>query len=288
MFMRATATRRHCSVLATIVAFAVIVHGAEAAASTATASPSTVVVRSGETLSGIAARFGVSISALAAANGIANPNFVFAGQVLQIPGAQAQGAGPYTVRRGDTLAAIGRANGVAVADLVRANGIKDPNHIVIGATLVIPGAASGSAAKIGELPEKLVANPDRLALRESFEQWAATYGVPADLLEALAWMESGWQNRVVSSTGARGIGQLMPATVDVACGLIGVRLDPGVPDDNIRMSARFLRYLLDSTGDPATALAAYYQGLASVQRSGPYPGTVQYVNAILALRSRFA
>ena len=64
------------------------------------------------------------------------------------------------------------------------------------------------------MPAKLLAHPERLALRPTFVKWAAHYGVPADLLQAMCWVESGWQSGVVSRSGAIGIGQLQPATVD--------------------------------------------------------------------------
>src|SRR5262245_39346989 len=51
------------------------------------ASSSTVyTVRAGDTLTGIAQRFGVTVDALQRANGITNPNLIFAGQTLTIPG----------------------------------------------------------------------------------------------------------------------------------------------------------------------------------------------------------
>ena len=102
-------------------------------------------------------------------------------------------------------------------------------------------------------------------------------------------MESGWQSSVVSPSGAIGIGQLLPATAAfVAAALIGVPLDPNVPDDNIRMSARFLSYLLGLTGgDVSQALAGYYQGLTSVRRDGMKATTAAYVTVVLALEARF-
>jgi soluble lytic murein transglycosylase-like protein len=121
-----------------------------------------------------------------------------------------------------------------------------------------------------------------------FDIWAARYGVPPDLLKATTWLESGWQSDVVSSTGAVGIGQLMPVTVDMLNDLMGTDLSPWVPADNIRLSARNLRFLLDYTGgDTAHALAGYYQGLGSVDRNGLYPSTLAYINGVLELRSRF-
>jgi soluble lytic murein transglycosylase-like protein len=107
---------------------------------------------------------------------------------------------------------------------------------------------------------------------------------------ATTWMESGWQNRVVSRTGAAGIGQLMPDTARfVREILIGVpSLDVKDPEHNIRMSARYLRWLLDrSGGDQAKALAAYYQGPRSVETRGMYADTVAYVRTVQAIQQVF-
>ena len=148
--------------------------------------------------------------------------------------------------------------------------------------------SGGRCRPVGWLPAKLLAHPDRVALRPNFEHWAAHYNVPADLLEALSWVESGWQRTIVSRTGAIGIGQLEPATVDHVRALIGIKLDPTNADDNIRMSARFLRFLLDGTGgDPSQALAAYYQGLRSVRTGQILAETKQYVATVLAFRPFF-
>ena len=91
----------------------------------------------------------------------------------------------------------------------------------------------------------------------------------------------------MSSTGAVGIGQLMPDTVDHMEMLIGVDLDPYAAEDNIRMSARYLRLLLGRYGAPEGALAAYYQGAGSVEANGTFAETDRYVANVLALRSQF-
>jgi soluble lytic murein transglycosylase-like protein len=121
-------------------------------------------------------------------------------------------------------------------------------------------------------------------LRAVFRHWARVYGVPAGLLEATAWMESGWQQSVVSSTGAIGIGQIEPYTATfISRDVIGLSttLDIHSPSANIRMSAAYLGWLLRSAnGSVANALGGYYQGLPSVLSSGPLTSTRQYVATI--------
>ncbi len=202
----------------------------------------------------------------------------------------------HTVAPGETLSGIARTYGVSVRELAEANGIGDINRIRAGDRLAVSGTGSGSSTgpvggggvDTSRFPARLQASPERLALVPTFERWAGEYDVPLDLLMAMTWLESGWQADVVSSAGAMGIGQIMPDTLtwmeDV---LIGVPLDPFDPNDSIRMSARYLRWLLDRTGgDQATALAGYYQGLGAVQTSGIFPSTRAYVDDVLAFRDR--
>jgi soluble lytic murein transglycosylase-like protein len=212
-------------------------------------TPASYTLRSGDTLSAVAARYGVSIDQLASANGIANIHRVYAGTRLSIPGA--------TGATGPTGA---------------------------GAA---PAARPGSLSK---LPDQLKAHPERLTLVPSFQKWSAAYGVPADLLMALSWMESGWQNTVVSSVSAYGVGQLTPATVDFVNDQLlgGQNLDPHNADQNIRMSSRYLRYLMDqSGGDVRSTLAGYFQGPGSVRRVGVLPVSKWYADTIQALRPLF-
>jgi soluble lytic murein transglycosylase-like protein len=192
------------------------------------------------------------------------------------------------VQPGDTLSSIASRYGTTAKAIASANGIRNVHVVVIGRRLTIPSGSSSSHPR-GILPAKLRARPERLALRPTFEKWAAHYGVSASLLEAVAWIESGWQTGVVSKTGAIGVGQLQPATIDFVRRLIGMNLDPLSANDNIRMSARFLRYLLDGTGNKtAMALAAYYPGLRSVSTGRVLPETMRYVADVLAVQPSFA
>jgi len=111
------------------------------------AEGATVTVRPGDTLSGIAARHGVSAAALAAANGIRDPNHIVLGASLSLPaaGGGAASGGTVTVRPGDSLSAIAARSGVSAASLAAVNGIRDPNRIVAGTRLRLPGGATPAA-----------------------------------------------------------------------------------------------------------------------------------------------
>jgi LysM repeat protein len=248
------------------------------------------VVEPGDTLSEIAEDHGVSTAELAAANGISDHHRIRAGQVLSVPSPEPI---RYTVGAGDTLSAIARDFGVPASEIAALNGLDDPHRIRVGQVLELPAGAGGAvadlAARYPALPARIASNQERVALLGSFERWAAHYGVPADLLMAVAYQESGWQSSVVSSKGAIGVGQLLPATADwVARDLIGVpELDPQVPDDNIRMSARFLAWLIGYLGGEREAVAGYYQGPTSVTVFGLYGETEAYVANVEASRQQF-
>ena len=114
---------------------------------------------------------------------------------------------------------------------------------------------------------------------------ATAEGVPASLLGALVWSESGFNPDAVSGAGARGLAQLMPAT---AAGL-GVNIDD--PVDNLRGGARYLRQMLDRFGSTELALAAYNAGPNAVIRAGgipPYDETRNYVTRVTARAATLA
>lgn len=303
---RLTAARAWSRVAGSVAAVALL--GGAGGAAFGTGGRSYAVVN-GDTLDGIAARVHVSPAALAAANHLADPNVVYAGQLLIVPGPAST---RYRVAAGDTLTGIAARTGVSITALASANHLADPDQIFAGETLRIPGAGAvveaasvaPAAAVTGPLaavswpasgsprfPGRLRAHPARLALRPRFRRWAAAAGVPAGLLEALCWMESGWQRDVVSATGAVGIGQLEPSTVAFTSRvLIGVpkALDAHNADANIEMSAYYLAWMLQRAGgNVANALGGYYQGLSSLLGDGPLRSTRQYVLVVGQLWGQF-
>ncbi len=99
-----------------------------------TSSAATYTVQKGDTLSGIAAKYGTTYQNLAAINGIADPNKIYPGQVLALSGS-AQNASTYTVQKGDTLSGIAAKYGTTYQNLAAINGIADPNKIYPGQVL---------------------------------------------------------------------------------------------------------------------------------------------------------
>ena len=108
------------------------------------------VVQPGDTLSGIAAQAGVDAASVIAWNNLANPDDVQVGQVLRLSAPAAPAAAPagsYVVQPGDTLLGIAQQLGVTSDRLAAANNLSDPNDIVVGQTLAVPGGAKARAAK---------------------------------------------------------------------------------------------------------------------------------------------
>jgi LysM repeat protein len=109
------------------------------------------VVGYGETLYSIARRYGTTASALAAANGLSNPNLIYVGQRLRVSVSSAGGGGTsapssggiHVVQRGETLASIARRYGTSVSALVAANGLGNPNLIYVGQRLRVSGSSTG-------------------------------------------------------------------------------------------------------------------------------------------------
>jgi len=194
----------------------------------------------------------------------------------------------YTLRPGDSFWAVAARFGISAGALARANGVRVSSVVHPGRVLVVP--VQLPAGLPANLPAALVAQPDRLLLFPLFVAAAKEAKVPADLLMATAYIESGWKQSAVSATGALGVGQLRPETaVWVATVLLHQPgLDPLRAADNVRLSARFLRYLLDTMPDTPTALAAYYQGPGSVGRDGITTTARAYAAKILAARPAFS
>ncbi|MBI5117596.1 LysM peptidoglycan-binding domain-containing protein [Candidatus Poribacteria bacterium] len=151
-----------------------------AAPAPAVSASGTYTVRAGDNLSTIASRFGTTADTLAAINGIANKNLIFAGQVLRLSGATPAPApvagGRYTVVSGDNLSRIGEKFGVTADAIAAANGIANKNLIYAGQVLVIPGS--------GASPAPAAARSYTVASGDNLSGIAAKYGTTYQVLQA--------------------------------------------------------------------------------------------------------
>lgn len=96
-------------------------------------------VKSGDTLTRIAARYGVTVNTLMQVNGIRNPNHIYVGQVLKIPTGPAGCAFSHTVRYGQTLSGIAAYYGVNMYRIAEANRLDHLSRLYAGQVLCIPG-----------------------------------------------------------------------------------------------------------------------------------------------------
>ena len=275
------------------------------------------IVAPGSTLSHIALRYNVSVGAIVAANRIADPSRIFAGQRLVIPGGSAarqsgsrsagsrsaggggssRQAAPvvHVVSRGSTLWNIALRYGVSVSAIVAANRIANPSLIFSGQRLVIPRASgpAARAARTASRPRMSTSMANLVAQRSWMRGILirhADHGrVPRALVLAVAWQESGWQQDVVSHAGAVGVMQLMPGTADwVGQTMLGRPVRINRARSNIAAGVRLLRYYLDRyDGNLDLVLAAYYQGQRAVDTHGIYPVSRPYIASIRYLKRLF-
>jgi LysM repeat protein len=178
----------------------------------------------------------------------------------------------YRVRPGDSLTAIASRFGTTVAALARRNRLDPSHYLLVGTRLRVPTAAAGGR---------------HAAVEALIDRWAAHYGVDARLARAVAWQESGYQQRVVSHAGAHGVMQVTNGTWDfVETVLLGRRV-ARTTEGNIRVGTAFLSHLLRRfAGDERLAVGAYFQGARSVRRHGLFRETERYVANVLALKVR--
>lgn len=123
-------------------------------------------VQWGDTLALIARRFGSTYSALSELNGIRNPNRIFAGQSIAMPGGGNCGqstveAGAHIVERGETLWRIASRYGSSVHALVRRNGLRNPGMIYVGQHISIPVLADSGHDPVFYTLQLSTVNPEQ-------------------------------------------------------------------------------------------------------------------------------
>lgn len=304
--------------------------------STATSS-STYTVKSGDTLSGIAAKHGTTVSAIVSASGLKNANIIYPGQVLQLsgststakpstgtssagtsstakPSTSTSASKKHTVVRGDTLSGIASKYGTSVTAIMQASGLSS-TVIYPGQVLTVSGTAStGSTSGSTSSSQNLVPNtflhytypdatvrsanenkaylnsisvPSRAETQAMVREIALQYGVDPALAQAHAFRESGFDARAVSPANAIGTMQVIPTSGEWASDLIGRDLNLLNPRDNIIAGVVIIRQLQRSTSTIDEGIASYYQGLGSVRRYGMFSDTVTYVQRVKASMAQF-
>jgi len=170
----------------------------------------------------------------------------------------------------------------SLSTLARLNHLDPARPLLIGTKLRLPSSVRTSA------PPATVAASNADDVRSSIARWAAYYGVDVHLARALAWMESGYNNAMVSSVGAQGVMQIMPATwTYVEDSLIGHLVTDHGADGNVHVGMAYISHLLRVFGgDEHLALAGWYQGERSTKANGPLDVSRVFAANVLALKQR--
>lgn len=246
-------------------------------------------VRWGDTLSTIAARYGTTVSALRAMNP-ALGTYLIAGRPLricspcssgatyQVATSQATSSGTgqniHVVQPGETLSSIASRYGLSTSTLMSANNLTNPNFLSIGQALTVPSLPVGAT--------------DPYGARASIIRYSQLYGVDPSLALAIAWQESGFNESLVSATGAVGVMQVEPYTGRLIGGQLGRAFNLYNTDDNIHAGVYWLSVLLRQYGgNERTTAAAYYEGGLALAKHGYFRDTVQYVNNVMSLKNMF-
>src|SRR5690625_451111 len=290
-------------------------------------SSTTYTVKAGDTVSHIAVRTGVSVQAIIKENKLGSNALIRVGQKLVIPGSAAKTDAPkteapkkdtskseaksttYTVKSGDTLSHIALRHGTTVSAIVNANSLKSSSPIRVGQKLTSPAASAtpykgeqlfGNSFAGRTYPDSTVAAanvnkatllsrdvPSRAQMQELVRKTALEMGVNPSLALAVAYQESGFDQRAVSPANAVGTMQVIPTSGLWASDLVGRKLDLLDPKDNVVAGLAILRALVTTSPDLDSAIAGYYQGQTSVKKNGMYSDTPRYVNNVRTLMNRY-
>ncbi|MGI8875641.1 MAG: lytic transglycosylase domain-containing protein [Egibacteraceae bacterium] len=199
--------------------------------------------------------------------------------------AEARAVRPRThvVSPGETVSRLAERYAVTSRSLMRANAIDDPRTLAPGQVLFVPEPDASRPLT----PEAAVAAD--LPVEELLRAHAKTHGADPHLVQAIAWQESRWDQRVVSDKGAVGLMQLLPDTGELVAAHLGRPVDPYDPDANVEAGVVYLQLLADRhDGDLHEVLAGYYQGSHSVALRGRSGATQAYIADVLRYREAFA
>lgn len=172
--------------------------------------------------------------------------------------------------------------------------------VLLGGALLLGAAAAFGLARLDLIEETIREVTLPLRHDDIIRQQAAEKGVDADLIAAVIYAESRFQDQT-SEAGARGLMQITPDTADTIERLSGgetfVYDDLADPDLNIRYGTYYLAYLLDRyDGNQVAALAAYHAGPTNADGWGgaeldvdeiPLEETHNYVEEVVSKREEY-
>jgi LysM repeat protein len=278
-------------------------------------APAIIRVKPGDSLWDLARSHHTTVAILRNLNDLPGNGTLYVGQLLKVPGAAPAATSrfrtverSYTVRRGDNLTLIARAHHLSVRTLIVRNKLPRNGMVTIGRKLAIPTRIAVQARTRApatynaglRIPTSVRASaaahrahlahhhlPSKATVRKLVYKTARKNHVDPSLALAVAFHESGFQQRVVSPVDAIGVMQVLPSTGRVLSRQYGRDLDLLKAEDNITAGVLLLQQLLRSTGRADLALAGYYQGLGSVAARGLLPQTHAYIRNVSALRPRF-
>ena len=172
-------------------------------------------------------------------------------------------------------------------DLVTFGSPADHIGIYVGNGKMIDAPHTGAVVRVDDVGQptsirRIIGTPDASVAQYGplFAAASARYGLPANVLAAVAQVESGGDPDAVSPAGAEGLMQLMPGTAQ------GLGVNPFDPGQAVDGAAQLLSSDLQQFGSLPLALAAYNAGGGAVEQAGgvpPYPETQAYVQNVLSL-----
>ena len=206
----------------------------------------------------------------------------------------------HRVRRGETATSLAVRYHAWTDELVRLNHLGRSRAVYVGQVITIPVVVSAYRRATGHHPSSgstpraphrgshgwRHADLSRTQVAGVVRRTARRHAVPSSLALAIAWQESGWQQRRISSTGAIGVMQVMPDTGRWMRQYAGRPLRLRDTHDNVLAGVLTLRVLRASTKHDRNAIGAYYQGLGAVRAHGLYRDTKAYVRSVRAIQSR--
>ncbi|AUI52271.1 LysM peptidoglycan-binding domain-containing protein [Arthrobacter crystallopoietes] len=296
-------------------------------AKTSSSSGGSYTVKSGDTLSGIAARHDMGLSKILSLNGLKATSTIYPGQKIKVSGSAgtvktakvssttaSSSGSSYTVKAGDTLYGIAIKHNITLSKLLQSSGLKSTSVIYPGQKIKVSGAGSSESdvnaasaeplvpstflhysypkavvAKANENKRLLLSTPQpsQSQMKAIIADTARSMGVDPALALAHAYQESGFQQTAVSPANAIGAMQVIPASGDWASDLVGRKLNLLDPYDNATAGVAIISALVRTSDDLDDAIASYYQGQHSVKTHGMFDDTKTYVKAIKAHMKNF-